>query len=87
MSNYAPRTVRIFLSSTFRDFGEELDNLLVRRVFPTLRARLRERFVELFDVDLRWSITPEDADLECTFGPHQRPCAMSADSMSKWSEI
>lgn len=27
------RTVRIFLSSTFRDFGEERD-LLVKRVFP-----------------------------------------------------
>ena len=33
------RTVRLFLSSTFRDFGEERD-LLVRKVFPALRARL-----------------------------------------------
>ena len=39
------RTARIFLSSTFRDFGEERD-LLVRRVFPALRARLQERFAE-----------------------------------------
>lgn len=52
---------RIFLSSTFRDFGEERD-LLVRRVFPALRARLRERFVELVDVDLRWGITVEQAE-------------------------
>lgn len=52
---------RIFLSSTFRDFGEERD-LLVRRVFPALRARLRERFVELVDVDLRWGITAEQAE-------------------------
>ncbi len=30
------RTVRIFISSTFRDFAEERD-LLVRKVFPDLR--------------------------------------------------
>jgi hypothetical protein len=55
------RTVRIFLSSTFRDFGEERD-LLVKRVFPALRARLRDRFVELVDVDLRWGITAQEAE-------------------------
>jgi tetratricopeptide (TPR) repeat protein len=55
------RAVRIFLSSTFRDFGEERD-LLVRKVFPALRARLKDRFVELVDVDLRWGITVEEAE-------------------------
>jgi tetratricopeptide (TPR) repeat protein len=55
------RTVRIFLSSTFRDFGEERD-LLVKRVFPALRAKLKDRFVELVDVDLRWGITVEEAE-------------------------
>ena len=55
------RTIRIFLSSTFRDFGEERD-LLVKRVFPALRARLKDRFVELVDVDLRWGITVEEAE-------------------------
>jgi nephrocystin-3 len=55
------RTARIFLSSTFRDFGEERD-LLVRRVFPLLRSRLKDRFVELVDVDLRWGITAEQAE-------------------------
>lgn len=55
------RTIRLFLSSTFRDFGEERD-LLVKRVFPALRARLRDRFVELVDVDLRWGITAEEAE-------------------------
>jgi nephrocystin-3 len=55
------RTVRIFLSSTFRDFGEERD-LLVRRVFPALRVKLKHRFVELVDVDLRWGITVEQAE-------------------------
>jgi hypothetical protein len=38
------RSIRLFLSSTFRDFGEERD-LLVRQVFPALRARLKDRFV------------------------------------------
>lgn len=55
------RLVRIFLSSTFRDFGEERD-LLVRKVFPTLRAKLQPRFVDLVDVDLRWGITEEEAE-------------------------
>ena len=55
------RSVRIFLSSTFRDFGEERD-LLVRKVFPALRARLKDRFVELVDVDLRWGISVEEAE-------------------------
>ncbi len=55
------RSVRIFLSSTFRDFSEERD-LLVRQVFPALRAKLKERMVELVDVDLRWGITVEQAE-------------------------
>jgi tetratricopeptide (TPR) repeat protein len=55
------RNLRLFLSSTFRDFGEERD-LLVKRVFPALRARLKDRFVELVDVDLRWGITAEEAE-------------------------
>ena len=55
------RTVRVFFSSTFRDFGEERD-LLVRRVFPALRAKFKDRFVELVDVDLRWGITAEQAE-------------------------
>ncbi len=59
--NANARTVRLFLSSTFRDFGEERD-LLVRQVFPALRAQLKDRFVELVDVDLRWGITVEQAE-------------------------
>ena len=54
------RTVRVFLSSTFRDFAEERD-ILVRKVFPELRRKCRERQVELVDVDLRWGITEEEA--------------------------
>lgn len=55
------RTVRVFLSSTFRDFAEERD-LLVRRVFPEIRRRARERNVEVIDVDLRWGITEQQAE-------------------------
>jgi hypothetical protein len=61
MATFHSRTARIFLSSTFRDFGEERD-LLVRKVFPGLRSRLKDRFVELVDVDLRWGITAEQAE-------------------------
>jgi hypothetical protein len=50
------RTVRVFLSSTFRDFAGERE-LLVKTIFPELRRRCRERQVELVDVDLRWGIT------------------------------
>jgi len=52
-----PCTIRLFVSSTFRDFGEERD-LLVRRVFPALR----DRFVELVDVCRRWGIKAEEAE-------------------------
>jgi hypothetical protein len=55
------RTVRLFLSSTFRDFDEER-HLLVQQVFPALRIRLRSRFVELVDIDLRCGISPEQAE-------------------------
>ncbi len=54
------RTVRVFLSSTFRDFAEERD-LLITKVFPELRRKCRERQVELVDVDLRWGITDKEA--------------------------
>jgi hypothetical protein len=59
MTNHT-RTVRVFLSSTFRDFVEERD-LLVRKVFPELRRKCRERQVELVDVDLRWGITETES--------------------------
>ena len=60
ISSQSSRTVRVFLNSTFRDFAEERD-LLVKKIFPELRRRCRERQVELVDVDLRWGITEEQA--------------------------
>ncbi|MBI5222841.1 hypothetical protein HY990_00300, partial [Candidatus Micrarchaeota archaeon] len=44
--------------STFRDMHDEREEL-VKRIFPELRKRCRERFVELTDVDLRWGISDE----------------------------
>ncbi|XP_078394240.1 telomerase protein component 1-like, partial [Cetorhinus maximus] len=52
------RTVRVFVSSTFRDMHAERD-LLVRSVFPELRARAARHFVRVQEVDLRWGITEE----------------------------
>ena len=54
------RQIRVFLSSTFRDFMEERD-LLVKQVFPSLRRLAQERGVEVVDVDLRWGITEEES--------------------------
>ena len=55
------RTVRVFISSTFRDMQEERD-YLVKFVFPELRKRCRERQVEFVEVDLRWGITDKQAE-------------------------
>lgn len=55
-------TLRIFLSSTFRDFSKERD-LLAREVFPNLREGwCKSRDVDLIDVDLRWGITQAEAE-------------------------
>jgi len=60
MTAPSSRVVRVFISSTFRDFGVERD-LLMKRVFPELRRRARSRFVEVIGVDLRWGITEEES--------------------------
>jgi len=54
------RVIRVFLSSTFRDFMQERD-LLVKEVFPELRRKARERGVDVVDVDLRWGITEQES--------------------------
>ena len=54
------RTVRVFISSTFRDMHGERD-LLTRFVFPELRARAHSKQIQLYEVDLRWGVTEEDA--------------------------
>ncbi|XP_072885036.1 telomerase protein component 1 isoform X1 [Hemitrygon akajei] len=54
------RTVRIFVSSTFRDMAGERD-LLVRAVLPELRARAAPHRIHLQEVDLRWGITEQES--------------------------
>lgn len=59
------KTVRVFISSTFRDMQAERDHL-VRFVFPRLREELLLRRILLVDVDLRWGVTSEqDASEVC----------------------
>ncbi|MBM3288590.1 MAG: DUF2779 domain-containing protein [Candidatus Hydrogenedentes bacterium] len=52
------RNVRIFISSTFRDFRAERD-ILKRKVEPELQRRASDRSVSISVVDLRWGITDE----------------------------
>ena len=52
------RTIKVFVSSTFRDMQAERDHL-VRFVFPKLRQELLQRRIHLVDVDLRWGVTSE----------------------------
>lgn len=54
------RSIRIFLSSTFRDMMEERD-VLMTHTWPELRQFCRERQVEIVEVDLRWGITEEQS--------------------------
>ncbi|XP_078462810.1 telomerase protein component 1 [Lampetra planeri] len=54
------RTVRVFISSTFRDMHGERD-LLCRVVLPELRARAAALLLHLVEVDLRWGVTEEEA--------------------------
>ncbi|MBI2837255.1 MAG: DUF4062 domain-containing protein [Acidobacteria bacterium] len=55
------RTIRVFISSTFRDMHAERDHLL-RTVFPELKELCRTHRVHLIDVDLRWGVSEADAE-------------------------
>lgn len=55
------RTVRIFISSTFRDMHAERD-YLVKVVFPELRERCARGQLHLVDIDLRWGVTEAEAE-------------------------
>jgi len=55
------KTVRVFISSTFRDMHAERD-YLVKLVFPRLREWCAERRLYLVDIDLRWGVTREEAE-------------------------
>ncbi|RPH33283.1 MAG: DUF4062 domain-containing protein [Bacteroidales bacterium] len=53
--------IRVFISSTFRDFHAERD-FLVKNVFPELRQWCLQYRINLVDIDLRWGITKEQAE-------------------------
>lgn len=54
------RTVRVFISSSFRDMQRERAEL-VKRVFPRLHKLCEERGVGWIEVDLRWGAADEPA--------------------------
>ncbi|HGE73204.1 TPA: DUF4062 domain-containing protein, partial [Candidatus Poribacteria bacterium] len=53
------RSIRVFVSSTFRDMQAEREEL-VKRIFPQLRKLCESQYVSWTDVDLRWGITDEE---------------------------
>jgi hypothetical protein len=55
-----PKTVRIFISSTFRDMHAERD-VLTREVLPRLREKAEPLGLFIREVDLRWGLTDEQA--------------------------
>ncbi|MCU1368803.1 MAG: tetratricopeptide repeat domain containing protein, partial [Ilumatobacteraceae bacterium] len=52
------RSIRVFVSSTFRDMQLEREEL-VKQVFPVLRRMCESRGVAWSEVDLRWGVTDE----------------------------
>lgn len=59
------KTVRVFISSTFKDMQAEREEL-VRFVFPKLRVDLIRYKIHLIDVDLRWGVREDqDASFVC----------------------
>lgn len=58
---HAWKTVRVFISSTFRDMHAERDHL-VKVVFPELRERMAQRHLHLVNIDLRWGVTEAEAE-------------------------
>src|SRR5262245_55233748 len=59
------QTIRVFVSSTFRDMHAERD-ALNRRVCPELRRRCQARGAEFVGLDLRWGVTEDEIQREGT---------------------
>ncbi len=57
---YKWEKVRVFISSTFRDFHAERD-YLIKYVFPELRQWCEKQKLHLIDIDLRWGVTEKEA--------------------------
>jgi NACHT domain- and WD repeat-containing protein len=58
----APRTFRVFVSSTFKDLEEER-NVLLKEVYPDLRRFCADRGARFQPIDLRWGVS-EEASLD-----------------------
>jgi len=54
------RSVRVFVSSTFRDFAKERDYLNAH-VFPVIKQHCERRGVFFAAIDLRWGVTAEES--------------------------
>lgn len=54
------REARIFISSTFLDMHGERD-VLTRIVLPEVKERAKQRRIRIYEVDLRWGVTEEEA--------------------------
>jgi hypothetical protein len=55
------KTIKVFISSTFKDMNAERD-VLIKSVFPRLREWAEETLgVLVQEVDLRWGVTEEQA--------------------------
>ncbi|HUS11312.1 MAG TPA: AAA family ATPase [Pyrinomonadaceae bacterium] len=61
------KTVRVFISSTFRDMHEER-NYLINEVFLELRDWCAKHGLHLIDVDLRWGVTEEEEKQDKVLG-------------------
>ncbi|XP_062944572.1 telomerase protein component 1 isoform X2 [Cynocephalus volans] len=59
ISQHGWRSIRLFISSTFRDMHGERD-LLLRSVLPALQAQAAPHRISLLGIDLRWGITEEE---------------------------
>ncbi len=68
------RELRLFVSSTLQDLGDERDHL-IKKVFPEIRALCRERGVTFTEVDLRWGVTHDDGN----YAPVIRACLDEVD--------
>eukprot|EP00051_Salpingoeca_urceolata_P011054 m.135968 g.135968 ORF g.135968 m.135968 type:complete len:1880 (+) comp16965_c1_seq4:890-6529(+) len=55
-----PKTIRLFLSSTFVDTHGERD-MIVKKVIPALNKDLADRDVQIVPVDLRWGVSAEES--------------------------
>ncbi len=57
----ANKTIKFFISSTFKDFLKER-NALQNFVFPRLKKLCQKKGFSFQPVDLRWGVTPESSD-------------------------